>query len=151
MAVEFFHLRESDFDLLYQLADVEQQLHPSGGRGLFELHAYVRYGRVYAAVNDEQIIGSIYFLRDFENPAKVFLYGVTIIPEYRGKRLAESLILSAFADLKEAGVSMAEVTVNPRNAKAVKTYQEALGFNIINLPEDADPEEEDFLVLRKTL
>lgn len=151
MAVDFFHIRESDYDLLYQLADVEQELHPQGGRGLFEIFSYVRYGRVYAAVNDENIIGSIYFLRDFENPAKAFLYGVTVAPEYRGKRLAESLMLSAFADLKDAGVHMVEVTVNPRNEKAIKTYRDTLEFNVINLPEDADMEEEDFIILRKTL
>ena len=152
MAIDFFHIRESDYDLLYQLVDVEQGLHPGKGMSLFEIYSYIRYGRVYAAVDGDDILGCVYFLRDFENPGKVMLYGVTVIPEMRGKRLGESLILSALADMKDsAGVRMAEVCVNPRNSKAMATYTDNLGFNIINVDEDTDIEDEDFVVLRKTL
>ncbi len=151
MAVEFFHIRESDYDLLYQLVDIEQELHPGTGMSLFEIHSYIRYGRVYAAVDYDEILGSVYFLRDFENPGKAFLYGVMVRPEHRGKRLGESLLLSAFSDLKEAGIRMVEVSVSPKNAKALKVYRDSMGFNIINLPDDADIEDEDILVLRKTL
>lgn len=151
MAVEFFHIRESDYDLLYQLAEVEQSLHPGTGMNLFEIHSYIRYGRVYAAVDDDDTLGSVYFLRDFENPGKAFLYGVTVRPEYRGKRLGESLLLSAFSDLKEAGVRMVEASVSPKNIKAIKVYRDSLGFNIINLPDDSNMEDEDILIFRKTL
>ncbi len=151
MAVEFFHIRESDYDLLYQLADIEQELHPGTGMNLFELYSYIRYGRVYAAVDYDEVVGSVYFLRDFENPGKAYLYGAMVVPAERGKKLGESLMLSAFGDLKEAGIRMVEVTVSPKNQRALKTYQDVLGFNIINLPDDADIEDEEFLLLRKTL
>ena len=46
---------------------------------------------------------------------------------------------------------MVEVTVHPSNHKAIKIYRDMLEFHIINLKDDEDPEDEDFLQLRKTL
>ena len=65
--------------------------------------------------------------------------------------IGESLLLSAFADLKESNLRMVEVCVHPSNYKALKIYREALGFNVINAQDEASYEDVDFLVLRKTL
>lgn len=153
MAVEYYHLRESDYDMLDQMVDLEQEVHGSRGAGLnlFEVHSYIRYGRVYAAVEYDEILGCAYFLRDFDNPNRVFLYSIVIRPSESGKNLGESLLLSAFADLKESNLRMVEVTVHPSNYKALRVYREALGFHVINAQDDANLDSEDFLILRKTL
>ena len=153
MAVEFFHIRDNDYDLLDQIIDMEERVHPgqNDGLGVFEVYSFIRYGRVYVAVEYDEILGCTYFMRDFDNPGKVFLYGILTAPEEAGKSLGEALLLSALADLKESGIRMAEVTCTPGNKKALRIYQEVLGFHIINVPEGADPEEEDLLILRKTL
>ena len=72
-------------------------------------------------------------------------------PSESGKKLGESRLLSAFSDLKDSGIRMVEVTVHPSNHKAIKIYRDMLEFHIINLKDDEDPEDEDFLQLRKTL
>lgn len=151
MAIEFFHIRDSDYDLMDQLVDVEQSVRPENGFSMFEIHSFIRYGRVYAAVEYDEILGCIYFMRDFDNPGKVFLYGVLVRPEERGKNLAETLMLSAFADLKEAGIRMIEVTISPNSRKALSVYRDTLGFHVLNVPDGADYQDEDFLLLRKTL
>ena len=138
MAVEYFHIRESDYDLMDQLGELETQIHQKGGLSVFEIHSFIRYGRVYA-------------MRDFDNPGKAFLYGILIKPGETSKRLEETLLLSAFSDLKDSGIRMVEVTVHPSNHKAIRIYRDILDFHIINLGDDEDPADEDFLELRKTL
>ena len=151
MAVEYFHIRESDYDLLDQLVELEEDVHQRGGLSVFEIHSFIRYGRVYAAVEYDEILGCVYFMRDFDNPGKAFLYGILVKPSESGKKLGESLFSSAFSDLKDSGIRMVEVTVHPSNHKAIKIYRDMLEFHIINLKDDEDPEDEDFLQLRKTL
>ena len=151
MAVEYFHIRESDYDLLDQLVELEEDVHQRGGLSVFAIHSFIRYGRVYAAVEYDEILGCVYFMRDFDNPGKAFLYGILVKPSESGKKLGESLLLSAFSDLNDSGIRMVEVTVHPSNHKAIKIYRDMLEFHIINLKDDEDPEDEDFLQLRKTL
>jgi len=152
MAIEYFHVHESDYDMLEQLVALEQEVHSSRGAGLnmFEVHSYIRYGRVYAAVDYDEVLGCAYFMRDFDNPNRVFLYGILVKPSESGKRLGESLLTNAFADLKESGLRMVEVTVHPSNYKALRVYREELDFHVINAADDSQAEEEDFLILRKT-
>ena len=59
--------------------------------------------------------------------------------------------MSAFSDLAESGVRMVEVISSPRNQKALRIYQQDLGFHIINASSQEDLENERFLILRKNL
>ena len=153
MAIEYFHISESDHDMLEQIMDLEQEIHQERGSGLnyFETHAFVRYGRVYAAVEYDEILGCAHFLRDFNNPGKCFLYEIIVRPSEAGKHIGESLLLSAFADLKDSGLRMVEVCVHPSNYKALKIYREALGFTVINTQDENTYDDVDFLILRKAL
>lgn len=153
MAVEFFHIRDNDYDLLDQIIDLEESVYAGRAEGLniFEIYSFIRYGRVYVAVEYDEILGCCYFMRDFDNPGKVFLYGILTAPKEMGKNLGEALLKAAFADLRESGLRMVEVTAHPANRKALRIYQEELGFHVINVPDGASAEDEDFLILRKTL
>ncbi len=152
MEMEYFHIRESDYDLLGQLIDLEDELHEGKGGGLngFELHSYIRYGRVYAAVLNDTVVGCCYYIKDFENPSKVYLYATSIRPGQNTEGLAIDLLVCSLADLKESGTRMVEVTVSPSNYKAQRVYKEELGFSPLNLPADQGSPEE-FLILRKVL
>ena len=153
MAIEFVHLRESDYDLVDSITDLEKEVHSGRGAGLnrFEIHSFIRYGRVYAVTEEDTVLGCCYFMKDFDNPGKVFLYGISIRASESGKNLAVDLLKSVLSDLKESSVRMAEVTVHPSNHKALRVYKERLGFHVINVGDDALYEDEDFLILRKTL
>lgn len=152
MAIEYFHIHESDYDMLEQLVSLEQEVHGSkGALNFFEVHSYIRYGRVYAAVEYDEVLGCAYFMRDFDNPNRVYLYGILIKPSESGKHLGESLLLSAFTDLKESNLRMVEVCVHPSNYKALRVYREELGFHVINAADDSSFDDVEFLILRKTL
>ncbi|MGI6665194.1 MAG: GNAT family N-acetyltransferase [Christensenellaceae bacterium] len=153
MAIEYFHINESDFDMLDQIVRLEQEINGARGTGLnhFEAHSFIRYGRVYAAVEYDEVLACVYYMRDFSNPNRVFLYSILVKPSETGKRLGESILLSTFADLKDTGVRMVEVTVHPTNYKALRVYREALDFTVINAQNERDFSDVDFLVLRKML
>ena len=68
-----------------------------------------------------------------------------------GKHLGEALLANAFMDLKESNLRMVEVTVHPSNYKALRVYREELDFHVINVSDEDQMEEEEFLILRKTL
>ncbi|MBC8538355.1 GNAT family N-acetyltransferase [Christensenellaceae bacterium NSJ-63] len=153
MAVEYFHVSESDYDLLEQIVELEQEVHAGrgGGMNIFEVHSFIRYGRVYAAMEYDEVLGVSYFMRDFDNPNRVFLYGILVKPSESGKHLGEALLANAFMDLKESNLRMVEVTVHPSNYKALRVYREELDFHVINVSDEDQMEEEEFLILRKTL
>ena len=153
MAIEYFHISETDHDMLEQITELEQEVHSKRGEALnyFEAHSFVRYGRVYAALEYDEVLGCAYFVRDFNNPAKCYLYEIIVKPTESDKHIGESLLLSAFADLKESNLRMIEVCIHPSNYKALNIYRESLGFNVINAQDDSQFSDLDFLVLRKTL
>ena len=153
MAIEFYHIRENDYDMLEQLVELEQMLHSSRGAGLniFEASSFIRFGRVYVAVEYDEVLGCVYYMRDFENPNKVFLYGISVKPSEAGKNIGVTLLSNTFGDLKESGLRMVEVFVDPSNYKALRIYREQLNFNVINVADEESFDSEDLLVLRKTL
>ena len=47
MAIEFFHISETDLDMIDQIVELEKRLsRNNSGLTAFEVNAYVRYGRV---------------------------------------------------------------------------------------------------------
>ena len=153
MAIEYFCISDSDTDMLEQIAQLEKEVNASRNAGLsyFETQSFIRYGRVYAALEYDEVLGAAYFLRDFDNPGRAFLYSVLTNPRESGKDIGQSLLLSAFADLAESGVRMVEVFSSPRNTKALSVYREDLGFNVINASSEEEMERQRFLILRKNL
>lgn len=153
MAIEYFHIHESDQDMLEQIVALEQEVHRTRSNGLnaFEVFSLIRYQRVYAAVEYDEVLGCVCFMRDFSNDVRAFLYSIIVNPSEAGTKLSESLLLTAFADLKQSGLRMVEVAVASGNHKALKLYRDELDFHVINVSEDESEEDEEFLILRKTL
>ena len=98
MAIEYFHIHESDQDMLEQIVALEQEVHRTRSNGLnaFEFFSLIRYQRVYAAVEYDEVLGCVCFMRDFSNDARAFLYSIIVNPSEAGTKLSESLLLTAF-------------------------------------------------------
>lgn len=152
MALEFFHIRENDTEMVEQLIELEKEMNADRAAELseFEICAFIKYARVYVAVQYDELLGSVIFVRDFDHAGKVFLYSVNIRQNTEHKDLGASLIYTALSDLKEGGVRSVEVLVDAANFKALQIYREKLGFNIIS-DSDEDDEKEGLLTLRKVL
>ena len=151
MDIEFFHISETDLDMIDQIVELEKRLsRNNSGLTAFVVNAYVRYGRVYSAVDYDEVVGCAYFMKDFDNPGKVYLFGLLVDPKESGRKLGQNLLMSAFADLKDSGLRMAEVMVHPSNKGAIRVYRDELGFNLMNNSEDAD-EADEYLIMRRML
>ncbi len=81
----------------------------------FDLIAMLRHARVYVAVEYDEILGAVYFMRNFDNPDKVFLHSINIIDPQAYPNLGTSLLNIAFADMRAFGIRLVEVNVDPSN------------------------------------
>ena len=128
MAIEYFQIKERDYDLVEQLLKIDAATYADGALEIFDLVALLRHGRVYVAVEYDEVLGSVYFLRNFDDPDCAFLYSINIVDPEATPNLATSLLNIAFADMKSSGIKSVEVNVDPTNYRALKIYRESLGF-----------------------
>ncbi len=152
MAIEYFHIKERDFDLVEQLVQMESTaFEGSGALDVFELIAMLRHARVYVAVEDDQIKGAVYFMRNFDNPDKVFLHSINIANPEETPNLGVSLLNIAFTDMQAFGIKVVEVNVDPANFRALKVYREQLGFVACDSIQSDVLSGEEILILQKEL
>lgn len=93
----------------------------------------------YIAENaDGESTGSItvrYFSEDKPGygfvSSEVSELGMAILPAYRGQGLGTILMKKLFAGLREQGIDQVSLSVDPRNAAAVKLYQR-FGFKLVD-------------------
>ncbi len=151
MAIEYFQIKERDFDLVEQLIQMEASAYEGEALDIFELIAMLRHARVYVAVEYDEVLGSVYFMRNFDNPEKAFLHSVNIVDPQATPNLATSLLNIAFADMKTFGIKFAEVNVDPSNYRALKIYREQLGFVASDSMQSDLLDGEEILMLQKEL
>lgn len=152
MAIEYFHIKERDFDLVEQLVQMESASYEEEtALDVFELIAMLRHARVYVAVENDAILGSVYFMRNFDNPDKVFLHSINIANPEETPNLGVSLLNVAFADMQSFGIKIVEVNVDPSNYKALKIYREQLEFVACDSMQSEILNGEEILMLQKEL
>lgn len=151
MAIEYFHIKERDFDLVQQLVQMEMDAFEGEALDVFELIALLRHARVYVAVEYDEILGSVYFLRNFDNTDKAFLHSINVVDPQATPNLGVALLNIAFADMKAFGIKMAEVNVDPENYRALKIYREQLGFVASDSMQNDILDGDEILMLQKEL
>ncbi len=151
MAIEYFQIKERDYDLVEQLIKIEAEAYGGEALDVFELIAMLRHARVYVAVEYDEVLGSVYFMRNFDDPDKVFLHSINIVDPQTTPNLASSLLNIAFADMKSFGIQLVEVNVDPSNYRALKIYREQLGFVASESMQNEILGNEEILILQKEL
>lgn len=151
MAIEYFHIKERDFDLVQQLVKMESDAFVGEALDVFELIALLRHARVYVAVEYDEILGAVYFMRNFDNIDKVFLHSINVVDAQATPNLGVSLLNIAFADMKSFDIKTVEVNVNPTNYRALKIYREQLGFIASDSMQNDILDGDEILILQKEL
>lgn len=151
MAIEYFQIKERDYDLVQQLLTIESDTYADSGLAVFDLIAMLRHGRVYVAVEYDEVLGSAYFMRNFEDVDCAYLYSINIVNPQATPSLATSLLNIAFADMKTFGIRTVEVNVDPKNYRALKVYREQLGFVASDSMQNDLLGGEEILMLQKEL
>ena len=121
-------LQTVDLSLITRLVQLEQEAFGIGGLNEWHLVPFIRHGKVYIIRQKEEIVGLIQYMRDWDNPRKAYLMGVSIAKEMRGKGLGTTLIRASLQEIKKEDIVDVELSVDPENQNAIKVYNEKLGF-----------------------
>lgn len=151
MAIEYFQIKERDYDLVEQLVQIEVDSYGGEALDVFELIAMLRHARVYVAVEYDEVLGYVYFMRNFDDPDKAFLHSINIVDPQATPNLAAALLNISFADMKTAGIQTVEVNVDPANYRALKIYREQLSFVASDSMQSDALGGEEILMLQKEL
>ena len=121
-------LENIDLTLLQRLVQLEKEAFGIGGLNEWSLLPFIRHGRVYIAKQQQEVVGLIEYMRDWSNPHKAYLVGVSIAKEMRGQGLGTILLHTTLRLLEKENIEEIELTVDPKNLGAIKVYEEKLGF-----------------------
>lgn len=151
MALEFFQIKERDTDLIEQIVKIEQNTFAGEALNIFELIAMLRHARVYVAVDYDEVLGYVYFMRNFDEPDRAFLYSINIVDPKANPNLAAKLLNISMSDMKAFGIKSVEVNVDPKNYRALKIYREQLDFFAGDSMQLDLLGDEEILILQKEL
>ena len=92
--------------------------------------AKVNFNLSYGMFDGDQLVGFIIHAIDERHGEHIaYNTGTGVIPEYRGKKIVNSIYEYAIPDLKRNGITKSVLEVIIENEKAVKAY-EGVGFKI---------------------
>ena len=151
MALEFFQIKERDTDLIEQIVKIEEDTFQGDALDIFELIAMLRHARVYVAVDYDEVLGYVYFMRNFDEPDRAFLYTINIADPKANPNLAAKLLNISMSDMKAFGIKSVEVNVDPKNYRALKIYREQLDFFAGDSMQLDLLGDEEILILQKEL
>lgn len=152
MTISFTPLEHDTQNRLEQIMDIEKKAFGKGALSEYVIVPILRYGKVYAAVDEENDpIACAYFMRDMNDIGTAYLMSIAVLPVFRGKNVGTELLKYAFTNLKRFGITHIRLTVDPANFNALSVYKEKLGFTVIESSKDEYGEGEDRLVMQKEL
>ncbi len=152
MNISFKPIDHSDQNKLEQIMDIEKQAFGKGALSEYVIVPMMRYGKVYAAVDEEDDpIACAYFMRDMNDIGTAYLMSVAVLPVFRGKDVGTELLRYSLGHLQRFGITHIRLTVDPANFTALSVYREKLGFTVIENSKDEYGEGEDRLVMQKVL
>jgi [ribosomal protein S18]-alanine N-acetyltransferase len=140
-------LQTVELSLITRLVKLELEAFGIGGLNEWHLVPFIRHGRVYVAREKDEVIGLIQYIRDWDNPGKAYLMGVSIAQELRGRGFGTTLISASLLALRQENIEEVELTVDPENRGAIKIYAEKLGFVAKNIRLDEYGAGENRLVM----
>lgn len=122
-------MSEPDAAIVKQLAMLEEEAFGRGGLNEWHLVPLIRHGRVFILRSSEkEIIGTVQYILDWDEPKKAYLFGISIAKPWRGQGLGNALLTQSITALQSELINMVELTVDPSNTAAVRLYEQKLGF-----------------------
>lgn len=114
--------------LLQRLVQLEREAFGLGGLNEWHLVPFIRHGRVYVTRKNQEVIGMVQYMLDWDNPRKAYMMGVSIAKEAHGQGLGTDFIKKSLQALANENIEEVELTVDPANVAAIRVYEGKLGF-----------------------
>ncbi|SDC74157.1 MULTISPECIES: GNAT family N-acetyltransferase [unclassified Candidatus Frackibacter] len=121
-------LQQYNQELLDKLVALEKEAFGSGGLNKWHLVPFINHGKVFVLYNDDEPIGLMEVMLDFDNRQLAYLFGLSIKTEYKNQGLGSKLFDYVLQWLQKAGFKEVELTVDPNNEGAYHIYKDKFGF-----------------------
>ena len=110
---------------------------------------FVRYGKVYVLLEDEEIVSVAEIMRTFDTK-DAYIYGFFTKEKFLRKGYGSVLLNFIINEMEKSGIEAVTLTVDPENEKAVNLYLKH-GFEKAELLTEEYGENEDRLYMRLEL
>lgn len=139
-----------DPETLERLVRHERESFKEGGFSQWELPMFSEHGALYVLEVDGETAGAAQLVRDWSDPATVYLAGMSVSPAWRKQGLGKRFLADLLSQLREDDVRAITLTVDPGNEAARRLYSQA-GFVDVDTHPDRYGRGEDRLVMRLSL
>ena len=106
-----------------------------GGADMWMIMSFIRYGKLYVLLDELGKLLSVAQYQAVLGKDAVFLYGFSTPKVERGKGYGKKLLEATHNQLKNIGIKMIYLTVDPKNTIAISMYEKA-GYKIEELQKD---------------
>jgi ribosomal-protein-alanine N-acetyltransferase len=113
----------------------------------WSLPLFHHYGSIYIARYHGEPAGAAELVRDWHDPALVYLYGYAVAPQFRGKGIGTILLQTIMETLPLAGFRRLQLTVHPENQTALHIYRDKFGMRALEFISNYYGPGEDRLLL----
>lgn len=144
-------VKTMDPEIITRLVEIETEAFGPGGLNVWYLEPFVRHGRVYVYRLDNEIVGVVDYMLDWDRPQKAYMVGVSVAKESRGQGIGAKLLKESLEALSKENIHEVELTVDPDNIGAVKLYENKLGFLVTDFKHDEYGKDEGRLVMKLSL
>ncbi len=140
-----------DQPMLTALERIERKAFGEGALNAWVIVPFIRHGRVFVLRSNTGQLGAVAeYMRDFDTPERVYLFGLSVDERHQGQGLGSQLLLDSLQWLQENGVKTVELTVDPQNEPAVSLYDK-VGFRAVETRQNEYGTGEHRLVMTRSL
>ena len=122
-------LHHVDPGIIERLTALDKAAFGPGGLNYWHFVPLIRHGRVFIFRQGELVVGSVQYMRKWDQPDTAYMIGVTVDKEWRGQGIACRLLATSFQVLRRQSLCSIELTVAPDNVAALTLYEGKLGFS----------------------
>ena len=144
--MEIRELLPSEKGYINDIAEYEELIFGDGGIGRWTIMPFVRYGKVYVLLEEEEIVSVAEIMRTFDTK-DAYIYGFFTKEKFSGKGYGSVLLEFVINEMEKAGIEALTLTVDPKNEKAVNLYLKH-GFEKAGILAEEYGENEDRLYMR---
>lgn len=148
--MEVILINENDKNYIEQIIELEKEVFGiNGAIDLWNLKPYIKYGKVYALTERNQVLACSEIVKDWQGK-NVYLYGFAVKKNETGRGLGKYFLEKIIEIFRKENIVKIELTVSPENDIAIKLY-EKFGFKKIKFLENEYGEKNHRFLYEKTL
>ena len=147
--MEIRELLPAEKGYINEIAEYEELIFGDGGIGRWTIMPFVRYGKVYVLLEEEEIVSVAEIMRTFDTK-DAYIYGFFTKEKFLRKGYGSVLLDFVISEMEKSGIEAVTLTVDPENDKAVSLYLKH-GFEKAELLTEEYGENEDRLYMRLEL